>query len=125
MTLRFGADGQPGGGRTSIFAPTQLRAVTGCCSHRNMDPADCAARRNREAHCWHTSRVLEARTARHGNRMDRVLAVHGPKDQQTISRLADVSGSLRAEMEMHIAALDILASLCPHDLAPLAIQRRQ
>jgi regulator of cell morphogenesis and NO signaling len=60
-----------------------------------------------------------------GNRMDRVLAVHGPKDQQTISRLADVSGSLRAEMEMHIAALNILASLCPHDLAPLAIQRRQ
>lgn len=46
------------------------------------------------------------------------------KDQQTIS-LADVSGSLRAEMEMHIAALDIVASLCPHDLAALAIQRRQ
>jgi hypothetical protein len=54
-----------------------------------------------------------------------VLAVHGLKDQQTIRRLADVSGSLRAEMEMHIAALDILASLWSHDLAPLAIQRRQ
>ena len=36
-----------------------------------------------------------------------------------------VSGSLRAEMEMHIAALDIVASLCAHDLAALAIQRRQ
>ena len=37
-----------------------------------------------------------------GNRMNKVLAVHGPKDQQTLSRLADVFGSLRAEMEMHM-----------------------
>lgn len=91
----------------------------------NVDPADCAARRNREAHCWHTSQYLKLELPGIGNRMDRVLAVHGPKDQQTISRLADVSGSLRAEMEMHIAALDIVASLCAHDLAALAIQRRQ
>ena len=37
-----------------------------------------------------------------GNRMDKVLAVHGPKDQQTLGRLADVFGSLRAELEMHM-----------------------
>jgi regulator of cell morphogenesis and NO signaling len=37
-----------------------------------------------------------------GNRMNKVLAVHGPKDQSTLSRLADVFGSLRAEMEMHM-----------------------
>src|SRR5471030_1280459 len=36
-----------------------------------------------------------------GNRMNKVLAVHGSKDQQTLSQLADVFGSLRAEMEMH------------------------
>ena len=46
------------------------------------------------------------------------------KDQQTISRWRTFR-PLRAEMEMHIAALDIVASLCPHDLAALAIQRRQ
>jgi regulator of cell morphogenesis and NO signaling len=37
-----------------------------------------------------------------GNRMNKVLAVHGPKDQQTLSQLADVFGSLRADMEMHM-----------------------
>ena len=37
-----------------------------------------------------------------GNRMNKVLGVHGTKDQQTLSRLADVFGSLRAEMEMHM-----------------------
>ena len=37
-----------------------------------------------------------------GNRLDKVLAVHGSKDRQTLSRLADVFGSLRAEMEMHM-----------------------
>ena len=37
-----------------------------------------------------------------GNRMDKVLAVHGSKDQQTLSQLADVFGALRAEMEMHM-----------------------
>jgi hypothetical protein len=40
MTLRFGADNQPGGGRTSIFAPAQLRGVTGCCPHMNVEPAE-------------------------------------------------------------------------------------
>jgi regulator of cell morphogenesis and NO signaling len=37
-----------------------------------------------------------------GSRMNKVLAVHGPKDPQTISSLAEVFGSLRAEMEMHM-----------------------
>jgi regulator of cell morphogenesis and NO signaling len=37
-----------------------------------------------------------------GNRMNKVLAVHGSKDQQTLGRLADVFGSLRGEMEMHM-----------------------
>jgi regulator of cell morphogenesis and NO signaling len=37
-----------------------------------------------------------------GNRMNKVLGVHGTKDQQTLSRLADVFGSLRTEMEMHM-----------------------
>lgn len=37
-----------------------------------------------------------------GNRMNKVLTVHGPKDQKTLGRLADVFGSLRAEMEMHM-----------------------
>jgi regulator of cell morphogenesis and NO signaling len=37
-----------------------------------------------------------------GSRMDKVLAVHGSKDQQTLSRLADVFGSLRAELEAHL-----------------------
>jgi regulator of cell morphogenesis and NO signaling len=37
-----------------------------------------------------------------GSRMDKVLAVHGSKDQQTLGRLADVFGTLRAELEMHL-----------------------
>jgi regulator of cell morphogenesis and NO signaling len=37
-----------------------------------------------------------------GNRINKVLSVHGSKDHQTLSRLADVFGSLRAEMEMHM-----------------------
>ena len=35
-------------------------------------------------------------------RMDKVLAVHGSKDQATLSRLAEVLGSLRAELELHL-----------------------
>ena len=37
-----------------------------------------------------------------GSRMDKVLSVHGSKDYQTLGRLAEVFGSLRAEMEMHM-----------------------
>lgn len=37
-----------------------------------------------------------------GNRMYKVLAVHGTKDQQTLNRLTDVFSSLRAQMEMHM-----------------------
>ncbi len=45
---------------------------------------------------------LKAELPALGSRMDKVLAVHGAKDQQTLSRLGDVFGSLRAEMEMHM-----------------------
>jgi len=37
-----------------------------------------------------------------GSRMDKVLSVHGSKDQQTLGRLWEVFRSLRAEMEMHM-----------------------
>lgn len=37
-----------------------------------------------------------------GKRMDKVLVVHGSKDQQTLSRMAAVLGSLRAELELHL-----------------------
>jgi regulator of cell morphogenesis and NO signaling len=37
-----------------------------------------------------------------GQRMDKVLAVHGSKDQQTLSRMAAVYASLRAELELHM-----------------------
>ena len=37
-----------------------------------------------------------------GNRLDKVHAVHGARDPETLSRMAEVFGSLRAEMEMHM-----------------------
>src|SRR5471030_569454 len=43
-----------------------------------------------------------------GNRMNKVLAVHGSKEQQRLSQLADVFGSLRAEMEMHMRKEELM-----------------
>jgi regulator of cell morphogenesis and NO signaling len=37
-----------------------------------------------------------------GNRLDKVLAVHGARDPETLSRMAEVFVALRAEMEMHM-----------------------
>ena len=37
-----------------------------------------------------------------GKRMDKVLAVHGSKDPQRLSRMAEVFGDLRAELDLHI-----------------------
>lgn len=37
-----------------------------------------------------------------GKRLDKVLTVHGSKDPTALSRLAEVFGSLRAELEMHL-----------------------
>ena len=37
-----------------------------------------------------------------GKRMDKILAVHGSKDQQTLSRMAKVFGNVRAELELHL-----------------------
>ncbi len=37
-----------------------------------------------------------------GHRMDKVLAVHGARDPETLPRMAEVFAALRAEMEMHL-----------------------
>jgi regulator of cell morphogenesis and NO signaling len=37
-----------------------------------------------------------------GNRLDKVLAVHGARDPETLSRMAEVFVALRAEMERHM-----------------------
>jgi len=37
-----------------------------------------------------------------GNRMDKVHAVHGARDPETLNRMAEVFGSLREEMELHM-----------------------
>ena len=37
-----------------------------------------------------------------GKRMDKVLEVHGSKDQQTLSRMSEVFGGLRDELELHL-----------------------
>jgi regulator of cell morphogenesis and NO signaling len=37
-----------------------------------------------------------------GNRLDKVLAVHGARDPETLSRMAEVFVALRGEMEMHM-----------------------
>lgn len=37
-----------------------------------------------------------------GTRMDKVLAVHGSKDQQRLNRMAEVFGNVRSELELHI-----------------------
>ena len=37
-----------------------------------------------------------------GNRMNKVLSVHGSKDSETLGRMAEVFGTLRAEMEAHM-----------------------
>jgi regulator of cell morphogenesis and NO signaling len=37
-----------------------------------------------------------------GNRMKKILSVHGPKDPETLSRMSEVFGSLRSEMELHM-----------------------
>src|ERR1035441_2989375 len=37
-----------------------------------------------------------------GHRMDKVAAVHGARDPETLPRMADVFAALRAEMEMHM-----------------------
>ncbi len=37
-----------------------------------------------------------------GNRMNKVLSVHGPKDPETLNRMAEVFGGLRSEMELHM-----------------------
>ena len=43
-----------------------------------------------------------------GSRMNKVLSVHGPKDQQTLNRLAEVFGALRAEMEAHMQKEELM-----------------
>lgn len=37
-----------------------------------------------------------------GKRLDKVHAVHGAKDPETLNRMAEVFGALRAEMELHM-----------------------
>jgi len=37
-----------------------------------------------------------------GKRLDKVLAVHGARDPETLNRMAKVFGALREEMEMHM-----------------------
>jgi regulator of cell morphogenesis and NO signaling len=37
-----------------------------------------------------------------GSRMDKVHAVHGARDPETLSHMAEVFGALRAEMELHM-----------------------
>ena len=43
-----------------------------------------------------------------GNRMNKVLSVHGSKDSETLGRLAEVFGTLRAEMEAHMQKEELM-----------------
>lgn len=43
-----------------------------------------------------------------GNRMNKVLSVHGSKDNETLGRLAEVFGTLRAEMEAHMQKEELM-----------------
>jgi regulator of cell morphogenesis and NO signaling len=43
-----------------------------------------------------------------GNRMQKVLSVHGTKDRATLSRLASVFDALRSEMEMHMHKEEVM-----------------
>lgn len=46
-----------------------------------------------------------------GNRMKKVLSIHGDKDRATLSRLASVFDSLRSEMEMHMQKEELMLFL--------------
>lgn len=43
-----------------------------------------------------------------GKRMDKVLAVHGSKDQQRLDRMAAVFAALRGELELHIHKEEVI-----------------
>ncbi|MDR3718902.1 MAG: iron-sulfur cluster repair di-iron protein [Bryobacteraceae bacterium] len=43
-----------------------------------------------------------------GQRMDKVLAVHGSKDRQRLDRMAAVFAALRAELELHIHKEEVI-----------------
>ncbi len=43
-----------------------------------------------------------------GKRMDKVHAVHGPKDPQTLNRMAEVYAGLREELEMHLHKEEVI-----------------